>query len=145
MSTIQVPIVLNDEVAKVPEKGTAGAAGYDVFAVEDYTINPGEWVRVNLKFAVAVPENHLMFLTPKSGLADKFGLTILNSPGLIDSDFRGEVGAIVINHGYNTHSFKAGDKVAQAVFMEYKDAEFDVRDELPATERGEGGFGSTGR
>jgi len=131
--------------AIIPFAATPDSNGYDLFTIEQVTIFPGGWGVVKLGFAVEIPVNHAMFIVPKSGLSSKYGITVLNSPGTVDSDYRGEVGVIVINHGNNDYTFKPGEKIAQAVFMETKKVEFWPVDKLGDTERGEGGFGSTGK
>lgn len=129
----------------IPFTATPESNGYDLFTIEEVTIEPEHWKVVKLGFAVEVPVNHAMLVLPKSGLSSKHGISVLNSPGLVDSDYRGEISAIVINHNDAPYTFKAREKIAQVIFVETKKVEFWPVDKLSETERGEGGFGSTGR
>lgn len=128
----------------LPAYATAGAAGMDVVAAEDVTLEPGARHAVATGFAVAIPDGYEIQVRPRSGLALKHGISVPNTPGTIDSDYRGEVKVILINLGAEPFAIQRGDRVAQLVIAPVTRAMWQEVDELDATERGEGGFGSTG-
>jgi dUTP pyrophosphatase len=130
----------------LPAYETPGAAGMDVEAavVADLDIEPGEMALVPTGFAVALPPGYELQVRPRSGLAVKFGITILNSPGTIDSDYRGEIKIALINLGKKQFTVHRGDRIAQLVLAPVARARLFVVDGLDATERGGGGFGHTG-
>lgn len=128
----------------LPAYATAGAAGMDVVSAEAVTIDPGARHAVATGLALAIPEGYEIQVRPRSGLALKHGITVPNTPGTIDSDYRGELKVILINHGAEPFVIARGDRVAQLVLAPVVQAVWDEVDELDATERGEGGFGSTG-
>lgn len=127
-----------------PAYATAGAAGADLVAAEDATIAPGAVHAVATGIALAIPEGFEGQVRPRSGLALKHGVTVLNAPGTIDADYRGEVKVILINHGPEPFRIARGDRVAQLVVAPVSAARFERVDALPDTARGQGGFGSTG-
>lgn len=131
----------------VPKQATKGAAGLDMIACidEPVTIMPGQRKLISLGCAVEIPEGFEVQVRPRSGLAAKEGITILNSPGTIDADYRGECKAIVINHGTEWYTVRPLDKVCQWVTAEVPEVECELVEELSVTDRGAGGFGSTGR
>ena len=128
----------------MPTRAYAGDAGLDLSACERVELAPGERAVVGTGLAVAIPEGYAGFVQPRSGLADRHGITIVNSPGLIDSGYRGELKVILLNTD-STHPFvvEPGMRIAQLVVLEAPGVELDEVDELPATERGERGFGSS--
>lgn len=128
----------------LPAYATTGAAGMDVVSAEDVTIAPGARHAVATGFALAIPAGHEIQVRPRSGLALKHGITVPNTPGTIDSDYRGELKVILINLGEEPFSIQRGDRVAQLVLAPVIQATWDEVAELDATERGAGGFGSTG-
>jgi dUTP pyrophosphatase len=128
----------------LPAYATAGAAGMDVVSAEDVTIAPGARHAVATGLALAIPQGYEIQVRPRSGLALKHGITVPNTPGTIDSDYRGELKVILINHGAEPFAIARGDRVAQLVLAPVVQAAWDEVAELDATERGEGGFGSTG-
>jgi len=128
----------------LPAYATAGAAGMDVVAAEDMTIAPGARHAVATGLALAIPVGFEIQVRPRSGLALKHGVTVPNTPGTIDSDYRGELKVILINHGDAAFDVRRGDRVAQLVLAPVTQAAWVEVDELDATARGEGGFGSTG-
>ncbi len=133
---------------KLPEYETKQSAGMDVRAAllnEGLTIKPGERSLVPTGFCIALPAGFEAQMRPRSGLAIKNGITLLNSPGTIDADYRGEVKVILINHGNEPFTIKHGDRIAQMVIAPVNQAAFKLSDDLENTERGEGGFGSTGK
>jgi dUTP pyrophosphatase len=131
----------------LPSYATEGAAGMDVrAAVEgDLIVKPKETVLVPTGFAVAIPPGYEAQVRPRSGLASKHQIGILNAPGTIDADYRGEVRIILTNFGDTEFCIRRGDRIAQMVIAPYVKAEWDERDTLDATDRGAGGFGHTGR
>jgi dUTP pyrophosphatase len=130
----------------LPAYATPGSAGLDLLAAIDHEIElkPGARTAVPTGIAVALPENYEAQIRPRSGLALNHGITLLNAPGTIDSDYRGEIKAIVINLGDAPFRIARGMKIAQMVIARHERIEFREIDELPATVRAEGGFGSTG-
>ncbi len=129
----------------LPSYATAGAAGMDVVAAEDIDLAPGSRHAVATGFAVAIPEGFEIQVRPRSGLALKNGITCLNTPGTIDSDYRGEVKVILANLGSETFAVRRGERIAQLVPAPVQRASFVEVDSLDDTARGSGGFGSTGR
>ncbi|MCX7374113.1 MAG: dUTP diphosphatase [Alphaproteobacteria bacterium] len=129
----------------LPTYATAGAAGMDLLAARDMTLAPGARALVPTGIAVALPEGFEMQVRPRSGLALKHGVTVLNAPGTVDSDYRGEVGVILLNTSDTAFAIARGDRIAQAVFAPVTRAAFEEVVVLPETARGAGGFGSTGR
>ena len=137
----------NPEIdSSLPEYKTLGSAGMDLSSAskETLTIKPGKWVLVPTNVIVELPEGYHGQMIPRSGLALKFGVTVLNSPGTVDSDYRGEVGVVLINHGENDFEVKFGDRIAQLVVAKYEHCQINETDSLSDSERGEGGYGSTG-
>lgn len=128
----------------LPAYATDGAAGMDVLAAEDVTIAPGARHAVATGLALAIPPGFEIQVRPRSGLALKHGITVPNTPGTIDSDYRGELKVILINHGTVPFAVRRGDRVAQLVLAPVTQASWLEVDELDETARGEGGFGSTG-
>jgi dUTP pyrophosphatase len=143
---MRIPIQILNPKATVPEHAyDNGDAGVDLASVEDLVLQEGERALVATGIAVAIPHGYGGFVQPRSGLASKFGITLTNSPGLIDSNYRGEIKVILQNTGHADFEIKSGDRIAQLVIMPVEQAEFDLVDELPGSDRGEGGFGSSGR
>lgn len=129
----------------VPEYATSGSAGMDVRSREDYILAPNEIKLFKLGFALEIPEGFEVQLRPRSSLALKHGITLTNSPATIDSDYRGEVGVILQNTGKQPCFIEKNERIAQMVLATVSKASFRVVNELTETERGEGGFGSTGQ
>lgn len=128
----------------LPAYATSGAAGMDVVSAEDVVIAPGARHAVATGLAVAIPQGFEIQVRPRSGLALKHGITVPNTPGTIDSDYRGELKVILINLGNEAFAVQRGDRVAQLVLAPVVQAAWDEVTELDATDRGAGGFGSTG-
>ncbi len=128
----------------VPAYASPGDAGLDLRAAEDVTIWPGERHLVGTGFAFAIPDGHVGLVHPRSGLANRNGITVLNTPGTVDSGYRGEVKVLLLNTGSEPFRAAAGDRIAQLVIQEYVTVTIDEADELDTTARGAGGFGSTG-
>lgn len=129
----------------LPAYATEGAAGMDLLAARAMEIPPGGRALVPTGLAIAIPEGFEMQVRPRSGLALKHGVTVLNAPGTVDSDYRGEVGVILLNTGAEPFSIARGERIAQAVFAPVTRATWEEVVVLPETRRGAGGFGSTGR
>ena len=129
----------------LPAYATAGAAGMDVVAAEDVTLAPGARHAVATGFAIAIPDGHEVQVRPRSGLALKHGITCLNTPGTIDSDYRGEVKVILANLGSEPFAVRRGERIAQLVPAAVLRADLQESASLDETVRGGGGFGSTGR
>lgn len=134
---------------QAPQQQSTGAAGVDLLAAlgasETMTIEPGKRVLVPSGMAIALPAGYEAQVRPRSGLAAKHGVTVLNAPGTIDADYRGEIKVILINHGDAPFTIQRGDRIAQMVVAPVSGIDFELRESLDATERGAGGFGSTGR
>jgi len=130
----------------IPLYATEGSAGADIFADinEEIIIKPGERRLIPSGLKIEIPEGFEAQIRPRSGLAVKFGITLLNTPGTIDSDYRGEIKVIMINHGNDDFIISRGDRIAQMIIAPVTKAIFTSETELNETERGEGGFGSTG-
>jgi dUTP pyrophosphatase len=130
----------------LPSIARSGDAGIDLLSAEDLYLAPGERAAVSTGIAVAIPEGYAGFVQPRSGRALQEGLGLVNSPGLIDSGYRGEIKVIVINHAREEKiHIRRAEKIAQLVIQKVALVELHEVDELPGSERGEGGFGSTGR
>jgi dUTP pyrophosphatase len=147
-SSEAVPVLVrrlpHGEGLDLPAYATSGAAGMDAVSAEDVTIAPGGRHAVATGLAVAIPSGYEIQVRPRSGLALKHGITVPNTPGTIDSDYRGEVKVILINHGSEPFQIRRGDRVAQLVLAPVTRAGWLEVDHLEETARGEGGFGSTG-
>ena len=141
---VQVKRLPNGVGLELPRYATEGAAGMDVVSAETVTLAPGARHPVATGLALAIPQGYEIQVRPRSGLALKHGVTVPNTPGTIDSDYRGELKVIMINHGAEPFPIARGDRVAQLVLAPVTQAAWDEVDELEETARGEGGFGSTG-
>jgi dUTP pyrophosphatase len=146
MHSLTIPITRLRPDARLPESahGPAEDAGLDLFAVEEVTIPPGEWSGVPTGLAIEIPSGFEGQIRPRSGLARKFGITLLNSPGTIDPGYRGEIRVLMINHGPKPYTVSVGDRIAQLVIAAYTAVKWQIQNDLADSERGEGGFGSTG-
>ena len=134
------------KTAIIPKYETQGASGVDISANinEDLTLATNESTLVPTGIAVSIPQGFEIQIRPRSGLAAKKGISVLNTPGTIDADYRGEIKVILINHGNEPFVIRNGDRIAQMVVCPIVQAKFEQVDELSDTERGSGGFGSTG-
>ena len=133
------------EDAIIPFYAHPGDAGLDLFSVEEVTIEQGKRKLVATGISIELPKNTEAQVRPRSGLALKYGVTVLNSPGTIDEGYRGEIKVILINHGEEAFKINKGDKIAQMVIMPVLTVGIEEVEILNDSERGEGGFGSTGR
>lgn len=138
-----MPIIVND-TELLPSYGSAGAAGMDLHAAENTTVWSHTSALVSTGIRVAVPEGYELQVRPRSGLALKHMISVLNTPGTVDSDYRGVVGVILINHSDTPFSVSVGDRIAQAVLCPVARCEWVRVESLDSTDRGSGGFGSTG-
>ena len=145
--TIRIAIrrLPHGEGLPLPAYATPGAAGLDVVAAEDVDLLPGQRHAVATGFQVAIPVGYEIQVRPRSGLAFKHGISVPNTPGTIDSDYRGEVKVLLINHGDQPFAIRRGERIAQMVPAVVQKAMFDEVGELSDTDRGAGGFGSTGQ
>jgi dUTP pyrophosphatase len=142
---VQVNIVRLDPDLPLPSYAHPGDAGADLFAREDVTLRPGERRLVPTGIALAVPEGYVALVHPRSGLAHRSGLSIVNAPGTIDAGYRGEVQVCLVNLDAATPiELRRGDRIAQLVIQRFETAAFVEVDELPDSSRGAGGYGSTG-
>lgn len=142
---LKIPVVRQDDQLELPAHATAGDAGVDLRASIDVTIRAGARELVPTGISIAIPEGYAGFVQPRSGLAFKHGITVLNSPGLIDSGYRGELKVLLINTDpHHDFEVKRGERIAQLVVQQYAQIEFVEVDTLPDSDRGLGGFGSTG-
>jgi dUTP pyrophosphatase len=142
---MRIPVI-NQSNNELPAFATASSAGMDLraFLVSDIVIAPGERALVATGLHMALPVGYEAQVRPRSGLAYKHGVTVLNSPGTIDADYRGDVGVILINHGDSDFVVQSGDRIAQLVVAQYASFTWEAVTDLSDTARGEGGFGHTG-
>jgi dUTP pyrophosphatase len=145
MIEIQLQRLPHGEGLPLPARATEHSAGLDVVAAEGVTLEPGQRYAVATGFALAIPHGYEVQVRPRSGLALKHGITCLNSPGTIDSDYRGEVKVILANLGSEPFEVRRGERIAQLVPALVLNADFREVEALGETSRGVGGFGSTGR
>ncbi len=138
--------VVNSSGNPLPERQTAHAAGMDLlaFLTETCTLEPGARMLVPTGLFLEIPAGFEAQVRPRSGLALKYGITVLNSPGTIDSDYRGEVKVLLINHGKEAFAISNGDRIAQLVVAKHEHVRWNLAETLDPTERGSGGYGSTG-
>lgn len=143
--TVRIKREANGDDLKLPSYQTSGAAGMDVCAAEDATLQVGETKLVATGFSIALPDGFEAQLRPRSGLALKFGITLLNAPATIDADYRGEVKVILTNLGEATFEIRRGDRIAQMVIARFEKISWQEVETLDETTRGAGGFGHTGK
>jgi len=135
-----------DESMPLPSYAKAGDAGADLATRIDFTIQPGERMLVPTGISIALPNGYVALVHPRSGLAIKHGISMVNTPGTVDAGYRGELQVILINHDLTQPvSFKKGDRIAQLVIQKVERAQFVEVENLPGSERSAGGFGSTGK
>ncbi|CAB4667778.1 MAG: dUTP diphosphatase [Actinobacteria bacterium] len=144
--TVQVLIKRLDDGVPIPTYAKGGDAGADLVTRIDLTLAPGERALAPTGISIALPDGYVALVHPRSGLAIKHGVTMVNAPGTVDAGFRGELQIILINHDpRESISFKRGDRIAQLVIQQVERAQFVEVNELPGSGRGTNGFGSTGR
>lgn len=142
---MNVSFRLLDPELSPPTRPHTGDAGWDLAAAAAVTLAPGERAAVATGLAVAIPPGHAGLVLPRSGHARRHGVSVVNAPGLIDPGYRGEVTVLLINHGHEPVSFARGERIAQLVIVAVPEVSWTAVDDLDTTERGEGGFGSSGR
>lgn len=145
--TVAIKRIRPDADLSLPCYMTSHSAGMDLYAdlAADAVLHPGERLLVPTGIAMALPEGYEAQIRPRSGLALKHGISLVNSPGTIDADYRGEIGVILINHGTEPFTLSRGERIAQMVVAPFSRVVWDERSELEETRRGAGGFGHTGR
>ena len=143
---LQLPVI-NEGPYELPAYATQSSAGLDLKAVlaEAVTLDPLERKIVGTGLKIALPEGYEAQVRPRSGLAAKHGITVLNAPGTIDADYRGEIGVILVNLSNEPFTIQPGERIAQLVVAQYSQVEWSPVESLDTTQRGEGGFGSTGK
>jgi dUTP pyrophosphatase len=145
MSKLKVLVTRIDKSMPTPSYAKGGDAGADLSTAIDFTIAPGERKLIPTGISIALPDGYAAFVHPRSGLAIKYGVSMVNTPGTIDAGYRGELQVILINHDLTqSASFKKGDRIAQLVIQKVERAEFVEVTQLPGSQRASGGFGSTG-
>ena len=145
MQRVDVLITRTDPSVPLPSYAKDGDAGADLTTTIDFTLAPGERQLVPTGLSIALPNGYVALVHPRSGLAMKHGVTLVNAPGTVDSGYRGEIACILINHdSQEPVSFKKGDRIAQLVIQRVEHAQFIEVSQLPDSGRGTGGFGSTG-
>lgn len=144
---VKVLIKKLDPDVKLPEYKTSGASGVDLIAFikEPINLEPKTSVLIPTGLSVAFPEDYEIQIRPRSGLAAKNNISVLNTPGTIDSDYRGEIKVIIYNHGNENFSINNGDRIAQMILAPVVKMELEEKNDLPKSIRGKGGFGSTGK
>lgn len=142
MTSIDVLISCSEEF--LPIMGNPGDAGYDLRSAADISIEAGQRVLIPTGVSIALPSGYVALVHPRSGLAAKHGVTVLNAPGTVDAGYRGEIAVTLINHGHETFEVKRGDRIAQIIFQKFETVNFVSVAELPGSQRGSAGFGSTG-
>jgi dUTP pyrophosphatase len=140
----KLPVLIVAEPQFVPTYAHAGDAGADLRAAEAVTIAAGSRAMVKTGISIALPDGYVGLVHPRSGLAAKHGITVLNAPGTVDAGYRGEVAVTLLNTGTEPFAVAIGDRIAQLVIQAIEIADFIAVETLPGTHRGEGGFGSTG-
>ena len=143
MAILKIKKLNND--ALIPEYQSKGAAGFDLCAIEDLTLTQGKFALIPTGLAFSIKKGYEIQVRPRSGLALKHGITVLNTPGTVDSDYRGEIKVILINLGNEDFVIKKGERIAQAVLCKVKQAKIKIVKKLDKTARGKSGFGSTGK
>ncbi|GAB1693790.1 dUTP diphosphatase [Krasilnikovia sp. M28-CT-15] len=142
---VDVPVLRLDPDLPMPAYSHPGDAGADLCAAADVTLAPGEWALVRTGVALALPDGHVGLVHPRSGLAARLGVTVLNAPGTVDAGYRGEIMVNLVNHDRaRTVRISRGDRIAQLIVQRVERAVFRAVEELPETARGAGGHGSTG-
>ncbi|KFZ40062.1 MULTISPECIES: dUTP diphosphatase [Thermoactinomyces] len=147
MHNVKVFHMPGNEDLPLPVKMSTGSSGFDLHAavMDPVEIKPGRWKLIPSGIALSMPAGLEAQVRPRSGLALKHGITVLNTPGTIDADYRGEIGVILLNLGERPFRVERGDRIAQLVFMQVPAVSLKVTDSLDETERGSGGFGHTGK
>lgn len=141
---LNIKIQKINESAIIPEYAHEDDAGMDVYSTKNYMLLPNHRILVGTGLKIEIPKGYEMQIRPKSGLALRNGITLLNTPGTVDASYTGETGVILINHSSKPYKIEKGQKIAQIVFSKVERVKFSEADQIKTTKRGEGGFGSTG-
>ncbi len=142
---LEILVTKLDNDAVIPTYAKPGDAGADLYSISDLVLSPGERALVKTGIAIALPNGYVGLVHPRSGLGLKNGISVVNTPGTIDSGYRGEIGVVLINHDlHESFQVKKGDRIAQLVIQKVENAQFKMVDQLPESERSTGGYGSTG-
>ena len=144
MVVINIKIKLLNENAILPEKQHDSDAGYDLFSIEEVILKPNAIHKVKTGIAIQIPTNYGGLVLPRSGLSSKYGISLINTPGLIDSGYRGELLIPLINHSVNEYVIKKHDRIAQLILIESPKVKIEVANDLDDSDRDSKGFGSTG-
>ena len=137
--------IVNKSSNALPQFETGGSAGADIRSNQQATIQPGRYELIKTGLFVEIPYGYEIQVRPRSGLAKNYGITVLNSPGTIDADYRGEIGVILINHSNTVVEFANGERIAQLVLARVERIQWELTDSLSGTKRGQHGFSSTGK
>ena len=142
---LEILITKLDEQAVIPTYATLGDAGADLYSISEVTLGPGERSLIKTGIAIAIPLGFVGLVHPRSGLGLKSGVSVVNTPGTIDSGYRGEIGVVLINHDLEkSFTVKKGDRIAQLVIQKVENVQFKLVSELPDSQRSTGGYGSSG-
>jgi dUTP pyrophosphatase len=141
---MKIPFLRLDPELPEPKQAHEGDAGIDLHAATDVRLDPGQWTMVPTGIAVAIPSGHAGLVAPRSGLAARSGVSVVNGPGVVDSGYRGEITVILINHGTDLLELERGDRIAQLLVVRVAEPELVQVEELSESVRGDGGFGSSG-
>ena len=142
---LEILITKLDEQAVIPTYATLGDAGADLYSISEVTLGPGERALIKTGIAIAIPLGFVGLVHPRSGLGLKSGVSVVNTPGTIDSGYRGEIGVVLINHDLEkSFTEKKGDRIAQLVIQKVENVQFKLVSELPDSQRSTGGYGSSG-
>ena len=142
---LEILITKLDEQAVIPTYATLGDAGADLYSISEVTLGPGERALIKTGIAIAIPFGFVGLVHPRSGLGLKSGVSVVNTPGTIDSGYRGEIGVVLINHDLEkSFTVKKGDRIAQLVIQKVENVQFKLVSELPDSQRSTGGYGSSG-
>lgn len=144
MHSLKILVQQLDPDIPLPRHARPGDAGVDLYARAGGVLAPGERTLVPTGIAVALPEGHVGLIAPRSGLAARHGISLVNSPGILDAGYRGEIQAVLINEGTEPFEYERGERIAQLVVVPFATQDYEVVAELPGSDRGAGGFGSTG-
>ena len=144
MSKINIKIKRLNENAILPEKQHDSDAGYDLHSIEDIILKPNQIYKVKTGIAIQIPNNYGGLVLPRSGLSSKYGISLINTPGLIDSGYRGELLIPLINHSSNEYTINKTERVAQLILLEIPEVKIEVTSDLDESDRESKGFGSTG-
>ena len=144
MGVINIKIKLLNESAILPEKQHDSDAGYDLYSIEDVVLKPNQIYKVKTGISIQIPNNYGGLVLPRSGLSSKHGISLINTPGLIDSGYRGELLIPLINHSSNEYTINQHERVAQLILIETPEVKIEVTSDLDDSDREAKGFGSTG-